>query len=150
MPASGQLTFFLAYVFFSSAKRSEIKDANPDAGFGDISKLLGKAYKDLSNTEKEPYDDMAKKDKARYKREMEDYDPPSGDSDDDSDGGVAKSKKPVKKKAKKDPNAPKRPMNAFMLYSNSIRQQVKDENPDMKMGDIVSSSISWKTSWILR
>ena len=99
---SSQLTFFSAYMYFTSAKRSEVKEANPDAAFGDIAKLLGKAYKELSDAEKEPYEEMARKDKARYKREMADYNPPSDDSDDDSDDGKAKSKKPAKKKAKKE------------------------------------------------
>merc|ERR1712161_132816 len=44
--------------------------------------------------------------------------------------------KPKPKRAKKDPNAPKRPMNAYMLYANSVRAQIKKENPDLSMGDI--------------
>lgn len=67
---------------------------------------------------------------------MENYNPPE-DSDDDSDDGKTKSK--GKKKAKKDPNAPKGPMNAYMLFSQSVRDEIKAENPDFKMGDIVSN-----------
>ena len=73
-------------------------------------------------------------DKIRYKKEMEGYTPPSDDDDADDDGA----KKPKAKRAKKDPNAPKRPMNAYMLYANSIRASVREANPEMKMGDIVS------------
>ena len=29
-------------------------------------------------------------------------------------------------------------MNAYMLFSQSIRSEVKDENPDFTMGEIVS------------
>ncbi len=49
--------------------------------------------------------------------------------------------KPKKKKGKKhkDPNKPKRNMSAFFLYSNAHRQRVKDENPGIKFGDVVSS-----------
>lgn len=48
--------------------------------------------------------------------------------------------KPRKKKGKKhkDPNKPKRNMSAFFLYSNAHRQRVKDENPGIKFGDVVS------------
>jgi len=48
--------------------------------------------------------------------------------------------KPKKKKGKKhkDPNKPKRNMSAFFLYSNAHRQRVKDENPGIKFGDVVS------------
>jgi hypothetical protein len=87
---------------------------------------------------------MAKKDKVRYQKEMEDYTPSESSDDDDSDDsddGKKKKTKPKAKKAKKDPNAPKRPMNTYMLYSNSVRAQVKEENPDLSMGDLVSYSI---------
>jgi predicted RNase H-like nuclease len=57
---------------------------------------------------------------------MEHYVPP----DDVEDDG------PKKKKKKKDPNAPKRNMSAFFLYSNDIRSTVKEENPEAKFGDI--------------
>ena len=40
------------------------------------------------------------------------------------------------KKAKKDPNAPKRNMSAYFLFSIEARQTVKDENPDASFGDI--------------
>ena len=43
-----------------------------------------------------------------------------------------------KKKKKKDPNAPKRNMSAFFLYSNANRVRIKEENPDARFGDIVS------------
>ena len=46
----------------------------------------------------------------------------------------SKKKKPAKKK--KDPNAPKRPMNAFFLYSNANRARIKEENPDAKFTEI--------------
>ena len=67
---------------------------------------------------------------------MKSYTPPSdsdGDGSDEDNG-----KKPKAKRPKKDPNAPKRPMNAYMLFSNAMRAKVKAENPEFKMGDIVS------------
>lgn len=101
---------------------------------------------------------------------MESYVPPEEDSDDESDDEKT-TKKPSAKKAKKDPNAPKvqalclstcmlsdvltgltychvanhlfpqRPMNPYMLFANSVRAQVREENPDMSMGDVVSSIV---------
>jgi hypothetical protein len=41
-----------------------------------------------------------------------------------------------KKKPKKDPNAPKRNMSAYFLYSIAARPQVKEDNPDATFGDI--------------
>ncbi len=56
---------------------------------------------------------------------MENYSPPS-DLEDDG----------PRKKKKKDPNAPKRNMSAFFLYSNDVRATVKEDNPEAKFGDI--------------
>ena len=36
------------------------------------------------------------------------------------------------------PNAPKRPMTAFMLFSNASRAKVKEENPGITFGELVS------------
>lgn len=41
-----------------------------------------------------------------------------------------------KKKAKKDPNAPKRNMSAYFLYSMFARPQVKNDNPEASFGSI--------------
>eukprot|EP00986_Skeletonema_menzelii_P009863 scaffold4599_cov138-Skeletonema_menzelii.AAC.9 len=127
-----------SYMYFSSAKRDEIKAANPDATFGQIGKLLGEEWKKMSDDDKVEFEEMAEEDKKRYQKEMEDYTPPSDDDDSDDGGG-----KKTAKRAKKDPNAPKRPMNAYMLYANSVREQVREENPDLSMGE-VTKEISQK------
>ena len=41
-----------------------------------------------------------------------------------------------RKKAKKDPNAPKRNMSAYFLYSMFARPQVKNDNPEASFGEI--------------
>ena len=41
-----------------------------------------------------------------------------------------------RKKAKKDPDAPKRNMSAYFLFSVHIRLTVKEENPEAAFGDI--------------
>lgn len=79
---------------------------------------------------------MATEDKERYATEMKEYVPPSDDDDSDGDTDGGGKKKVVKKKVKKDPNAPKKPMTGYMLYSVKIRPTVKAENPDMQFGDI--------------
>eukprot|EP00980_Cylindrotheca_fusiformis_P023858 scaffold11076_cov122-Cylindrotheca_fusiformis.AAC.2 len=68
------------------------------------------------------YTKLANEDKERYAAAMEDYVPTE-------EGGK-------KKKAKKDPNAPKRNMSAYFLYSVHARPMVKKENPDASFGDI--------------
>ena len=97
-------------------------------------KLLGEEWKKISDDDKVEFEEKAEEDKKRYKKEMEDYTPPSDDDDSDDGGGKKKAKR-----AKKDPNAPKGPMNAYMLFANSVRAQVREENPDLSMTEVVST-----------
>jgi hypothetical protein len=45
-------------------------------------------------------------------------------------------KKAAGTKKKKDPNAPKRGMSAYMFYMNGNRATIREENPDATFGDI--------------
>ena len=53
-------------------------------------------------------------------------------------GGVTKQSKAKKGKAKKakDPNAPKRPSNAYIHYCKKVRSDVKAANPNLKPTEI--------------
>lgn len=53
--------------------RDTIKEENPEAGFGDIAKLLSARFKALSEGEKAKWQKKADADKERYKSEMESY-----------------------------------------------------------------------------
>lgn len=44
------------------------------------------------------------------------------------------------KKAAKDPNAPKRPLSAYMIFSQAHRASVKEENPDASFGQLLALS----------
>jgi len=45
-------------------------------------------------------------------------------------------KEKILKRKNKDPNAPKKALSAFMLYSNKVRDSVKKANPDMSFGEL--------------
>ncbi|KAE9387035.1 hypothetical protein BT96DRAFT_838275, partial [Gymnopus androsaceus JB14] len=62
-----------AYMFFSQDWRERIKAENPDAGFGEVGKLLGAKWKELDDEEKKPYVEQAAKDKERAEEEKEAY-----------------------------------------------------------------------------
>ena len=47
---------------------------------------------------------------------------------------MPKAKKETKAKAKKDPNAPKRGLSAFMCFSVEARPKLKKEQPDLAFG----------------
>lgn len=80
-------------------------------------------YKALSEKEMKKWQKKAEQDKIRYQEEMKHYIPM------EEPGGR-------RKKAKKDPNAPKRNMSAYFLYSVHIRPIIKADNPEASFGDI--------------
>ncbi|KAI7869315.1 high mobility group box domain-containing protein [Spinellus fusiger] len=58
-----------AYMFFSQDQRQVVKEENPEAGFGQIGKILGDKWKKMSDAEKKPYIEKAEIDKKRYESE---------------------------------------------------------------------------------
>jgi hypothetical protein len=40
------------------------------------------------------------------------------------------------KRAKKDPNAPKRGLSAYMFFANENREKVREDNPDATFGQV--------------
>ncbi|GJJ09375.1 Non-histone chromosomal protein 6 [Clathrus columnatus] len=68
-----------AYMFFSQDWRERIKAENPDAGFGEVGKLLGAKWKELDESEKKPYIEQAAQDRARAEREKAAHDVGSSD-----------------------------------------------------------------------
>ena len=47
-----------------------------------------------------------------------------------------KAEKPARK-TKKDPNAPKRALSAYMFFSQDWRERIKTENPDAGFGELL-------------
>lgn len=84
----------------------------------EIAKLVAEDWKALSNEERLPFEQQASEDKARYEREKAQYAGP---------WRVAQTK------AK---DAPKRPISAFLAYSNERRKQVARANPALSNGDV--------------
>lgn len=56
-----------------------------------------------------------------------------------------KKRKRAEKKANKDPNAPKRPASAYLMYQNEVRDQFKSSNPEVPYQDVLKMiGDSWK------
>ncbi|ORX36139.1 high mobility group box domain-containing protein [Kockovaella imperatae] len=62
-----------AYMFFVQDYRDRIKSENPDVSFGEVGKLLGAKWKELSAAEKKPYEDKAEADKTRAAKQKAAY-----------------------------------------------------------------------------
>lgn len=110
--------FKSSYICFFMAKQPEIKESLGDqATVTAISKRSAAMWKNLPAEERAHWDDVAAKDKQRYMIEKSQYTGPW---------------QIPWKRAKKDPSAPKRPMSAFLYFSQGRRSQIKAANPEMK------------------
>merc|ERR1712169_23466 len=49
---------------------------------------------------------------------------------------ASRSGKPIKRRTKKDPNAPKRGLSAYMFFANEQRENVREENPGISFGQV--------------
>jgi structure-specific recognition protein 1 len=117
-----------AFFFFSADKREEVKAANPDAGLGDIAKLLGQRWRELTEDEKLPYLDKQKADQERYHKQKA-----SGEFDEASEEeGAAKKGK----KRNKPADEPKKPNTAYFLFMNANRNKVATQKPGLKNTEI--------------
>jgi len=110
--------FKSSYICFFMAKQPEIKKELGDEGtVSNISKRSAEMWKNLPPGEREHWEEVAAKDKQRYMIEKSQYTGPW---------------QVPWKRAKKDPSAPKRPMSAFLYFSQGRRSQIKAANPDMR------------------
>ncbi|KAF2308599.1 hypothetical protein GH714_011191 [Hevea brasiliensis] len=76
------------FMFFSQMERENVKRNNPGIAFGEVGKVLGDRWKQLSAEEKEPYEAKARADKKRYNDEVSGYRNPQSvnvDSGNESD-----------------------------------------------------------------
>ncbi|BDA45001.1 probable non-histone chromosomal protein 6 [Coccomyxa sp. Obi] len=74
-----------AFMFFSSAKRDEVKKENPEISFGEVGKVLGEKWKAIGATEKAKFEEMAKKDKVRYAKAIEAYNSKKKDEEEEKE-----------------------------------------------------------------
>ena len=89
--------------------------------------MVSQSWKNLSDDERMPWLEMGRRDRERYEREKAAY------------------KGPWKIPDVKDPSAPKKPMSAFLAFSNERRKIVAEANPSMT-GVEISTLMSklWK------
>jgi hypothetical protein len=114
-----------AYAFFVKHCREEHKKKNPNAGnidIADFSRKNAELWKKMTDKDKKKFGDMADKDKQRYQKEMSTYVPLPGEG--------------KRKRKKKDPNAPKRPLSGFFFFCSDERAAVKAKHPNFSVGEI--------------
>jgi hypothetical protein len=109
-----------AYICFCTEKRKDVKDTNDGISNTDIMAELGKLWKTLSETEKAKWTKVADSDKKRYEEEMKKFY--------DEHPEEVKVEKPKIKK----------PVSAYVIFSNMKRAEVKSKNPELSPKEILS------------
>jgi len=111
------------FFHFSNVGRAKIKASNPDFTVADISKELSRRWHALDEVTKSMFEQMAENDKARFREEKAAYNMTPR-------GGYKQTR------AKKDPNAPKRPLCGFMMFSSEERAKVRQLMPNAGVGEL--------------
>jgi structure-specific recognition protein 1 len=96
-----------SFIYFSNAKRVEIKAQHPEYSIGDVAKELGALWKVATAEDKEPFEAMAGEDKIRYQKELEEFKktgilPGASRPSSSVAGSSSSAKPPVKVKAEKE------------------------------------------------
>lgn len=124
------------YIRFSQEKRSKVKEENPELKGTEVMKKLGEMWKALSDKKKEKYNALYKTELEAWKEEMKAYEAPSEDElkklpENHGRAGGAKKRKT------RDPNEPKRPKTAYQWFSDDVREDIKESNPDADSKEIM-------------
>merc|ERR1712146_351861 len=107
-----------AYILFSIERREIVKEQlGPDAKVQEIMKQVALDWRQLPEEEKKPWVEKSVQDKARYDQELANYSDPL---------------KIPNKRPKRLAGAPKRGMSAFLMFSQVMRPQLRDDMPDKR------------------
>ena len=106
------------YMCYSKEVRPSIMQQHPNASVTEVAKLIGAQWRQLTDDQKRPYTEMARKDRERYKEAMQHYTPTPGYEDTGR-----------RRRKKKDPNAPKKPKSAYFIYAETRRADLRQQFP---------------------
>ena len=127
-----------AYIFYCSDARPAVKEDLGDVKPQEVMRELGARWRTLKESTKrsdikmvEKYNKMAADDKVRAAEEMETYVPPS----DEELAAMVKPKR-GRKSSKKKSDKPTKGRNAYIFYTQAMREQVKEENPTVDYKEV--------------
>lgn len=129
-----------AYLFYCADVRSQLKEDHPDKKMTDLSKMMGKMWKELPEEEKRLFHDRAAQDKERYQREVADSE--VVEAPEEEKKVVKKTttkKKTVTKKSKN--SQQKKGKTGYLAFCAEKRPELKEENPTWK-GPQVTKKLS--------
>eukprot|EP00042_Codosiga_hollandica_P036578 m.280832 g.280832 ORF g.280832 m.280832 type:complete len:216 (-) comp54919_c1_seq28:207-854(-) len=109
-----------AYMFYMKEQRPKVLQTNPGMAMTAVASHVAGMWRELSDQAKAPYEKLAAADKIRAQADKANYVPTNAGNG---------------KRAKKDPNEPKRPLSAYFVFSNAKRGDLKAADPTLSIGD---------------
>ena len=130
-----------AFIKFSQAKRAEILAANPGAGFGEVGKLLGAAWRGLSDAEKASYGGAAtvpgkKPRKTRKNKGTHRTKKPVYGEEDIMPAPPSNNKKNNNNNKKNNTKTKTRKVSPYAMFVKDHQAEVKAQNPGASFGEI--------------
>ncbi len=115
-----------AYIFYTTANREVFKKKNPEVSNKQLTSLMAKSWKSMSEPEKALYNKLAEEDRERYRTEREKFD----------------IEHPERARKKTSANKPTK-VTAYQMFCKEQREKVKEDNPDSdskEIGTILSDT----------
>ncbi|XP_050377231.1 high mobility group B protein 13-like [Argentina anserina] len=162
-----------AFFLFSNERRAAL-NAQKIKSVLEVAKITGEEWKNMTEDQKGPYEEMAKKNKDKYMQEMEVYKQQKEEEaaihmkeeeemmklqkheafqmlkKKEKTENIIKKTKEIEKKKKEekkvvDPNKPKRPASSYILFSKEARKNLMEERPGINNSTITALiSVKWK------
>merc|ERR1719505_152745 len=127
---------------WASKARPAIAKAHPAWGMAQVAAQLGKDWKKTSSGERATFQAKYDKAKAAYDKKFATYKNSKSYKNFEMEK-LAFKIHVTKKPYRADPNAPKRPLSAYMLYAGSVRAEIAAANPDMAVKDVMREQGVW-------
>merc|ERR1719277_368750 len=124
------------FMLWANQRRPELIQANPGMTVGAIGKALGAEWKTIDSDTKASFTEKAGAAKAKYDTVLAKY-KKTDEYHSHAKALLAWKIHETKKPFRKDENAPKRPLSAYMLYANSVREQVVKDHVDLPASGVM-------------
>ncbi|XP_019168766.1 PREDICTED: high mobility group B protein 13-like [Ipomoea nil] len=161
-----------AFFLFSNDRRAALLAENKIAK--EVAKIAGEEWRNMTDEQKAPYEEVAMKNKEQYAKEIEIYrqikeeEAASRKKEEDemdklrkheamqllkkkekTDNLIKKTKEEQKKKQKEekttDPNRPKKPATSYLLFGKEERKKIAEEKPGSNNSTVTALiSVKWK------
>jgi len=128
-----------AYLLFCQVERAAIKLKHPGIKGSELTKKVGEAWTTLSDEAKSKFHDALKEAMATYTAEKAAYDRAQAALPENMRFGFdaqSKSHGDGKKKRITDPNAPKKPISAYLLFCEEERKKLKAQHKGIKGSEL--------------